>query len=219
MEKWSEDRSFDLNGATFFLQGFGNVGSWVARLLKAKGATLVAVEEITGAIASPDGLDPDDLVHHKRRHGFIYGYPKGRRLGHEEFLKTKADIFVAASLENQITAETAPMLDVRLVVEGANGPTDAEGEEVLRSKGIDLLPDIICNSGGPIVSYYEWLQNKRGDRWDLEDVDHRLHRQLMGAYHRMREAATEFKTDWRTAAFALAAISLERIYKDRGIFP
>jgi glutamate dehydrogenase (NAD(P)+) len=219
LERWAEDRAFVFDGASFILQGFGNVGSWVARLLHAKGAKLVAVEEITGAIASPDGLDPDDLLAHKRRHGFIYGYPKAHRVGRDDFLKTHADIFVAASLENQITAETAPLLDVKLVAEGANGPTDAEGEEILKAKGAEILPDIICNSGGPIVSYYEWLQNKRGDRWDLDEVDLRLHRQLMGAYDRMKEAANEFKTDWRTAAFALAAISLERIYKDRGIFP
>ncbi len=219
LERWAKDRGFELDGATYSIQGFGNVGSWVSRLLRRRGAKLLAVEEVTGAIASEDGLDPEALARHKRRHGYTIGYPDARRIDHDEFLRTKADIFIAASLENQITSETAPMLNVRLVVEGANGPTDEEGEAILRSKDIDILPDILCNSGGAIVSYYEWLQNKRGESWDVEDVDAKLQKRLMDAFQRMQDSAERLDTDWRTAAHALAITALERVYKERGIFP
>ena len=219
IQKWASDRGFELKGATCILQGFGNVGSWTARLLAPLGTRLLAVEDITGAIAGPDAIDPEDLMAHKRRHGSIFGYPKAEKVEHEAFLKTEADIFITASMENQVTAEAASLLRVKLVVEGANSPTDKAGEAVLLERGVDLLPDLLCNSGGPIVSYYEWLQNRRGDRWELQEVDSRLHQKILAAYARILEAAGRLKTDLRTAANAVAMTALEKIYRERGIFP
>jgi len=134
-------------------------------------------------------------------------------------LSTKADIFIPAALENQIIAETAPLLNVKVVAEGANGPTDPDGDEILQKKGIDIIPDILCNAGGVVVSYFEWLQNKRSEFWDLEEVDNKLHKKIVNAYERVRETAKEFNTDWRTGAYIVALRRLETVYKERGIFP
>jgi glutamate dehydrogenase (NAD(P)+) len=129
-------------------------------------------------------------------------------------------MFIPAALEGQITADTAPLLNVQTVIEAANGPTDLDGDRILAERGIELLPDILCNSGGVIVSYFEWLQNKRSEFWDLEEVDAKLSKRMMSAYERVREARREYhNTDWRTAAYIVALRRLERVYKERGIFP
>lgn len=219
IEEWAKDRNFDLDGATYIVQGFGNVGSWASRLMKTHGSKLVAIEDITGAIFNSDGIDPEDLTVYVREHGGISGYSNAEQIDHETFLRTKADIFIPAAMENQITAETAPLLNVKLVAEGANGPTDPDGDTILQNKGIDVIPDILCNSGGVIVSYSEWLQNKRSEFWDLEEVDSKLHKKIVSAYKGVRDTAKEFNTDWRTAAYIVALSHLETVYKERGIFP
>ena len=219
IEQWSKDNGFDLKGATYFVQGFGNVGSWSARLMKLHGSKLQAVEDATGAIANPEGIDPDDLSEYVRAHNGVAGYPKAKSVDHETFLRTRADIFIPAAMENQITDETAAWLNIKLLAEGANGPTDVDGDAILREKKISVLPDILCNSGGVIVSYFEWLQNKRSEFWDLEEVDAKLYKIMIGAYERVRDRAKEYATDWRTAAYIVALSRLEKVYKGRGIFP
>ena len=219
IERWAEDRGFDLDGATYFVQGFGNVGSWTARLLKPLGARLVAVEDASGAVVNREGIDADDLAEYVAVHRVLAGYPGGSAVDHETFMSTEADIFVPAALENQITAATAPLLNVTLVAEGANGPTNLAGGQILQEKGIEVLPDILCNAGGVIVSYFEWLQNKRSEFWDLEQVDGKLHRIVIDAYERVHEAATRFNVSWRTAAYVVALSRLEKVYTGRGIFP
>jgi glutamate dehydrogenase (NAD(P)+) len=219
LEAWAKDHDFNLDGATYIVQGFGNVGSWAARLLKPLGAVLVGVEDHSGAMVNPDGIDPDTLAEHVAAEGRIQGFAGGEPVDHQTFFSTKADFFVPAALENQITAETAPWLNVRLVVEGANGPTDIEGDRILAEKGIEMLPDVLMNAGGVVVSYYEWLQNKRSEMWDLEEVDAKLLKQILGAYCRVRDTVHNHDTDWRTAAYIVALGRLERVYKERGIFP
>lgn len=220
IEEWAKDRRFDLDGATYIVQGFGNVGSWASRLLKSHGARLTAIEDVSGAIINTRGIDPDNLLEYvNSNHGVIAGYPKAKPLGHKAFLKTEADIFIPAALENQITAETAPWLKVMLVAEGANGPTNPDGDRILEEKGIDMLPDILCNAGGVIVSYFEWLQNKRSEFWELEEVDSKLHKKMVSAYRKVRDTAKQFSVDWRTAAYIVALSRLETAYMRRGIFP
>ncbi len=219
IEKWAGYKNFDLGKATYIVQGFGNVGSWAARLLKPHGAKLIAVNDHTGTIANPDGIDADELAEYVREHGGIAGYSKAEVIDKETFLTTKADIFIPAALENQITAETAPMLNVKLVAEGANGPTDPDGDRILREKSIDVIPDILCNAGGVIVSYFEWLQNKRSEAWELEEVDEKLYRKITKAYDKVKEMTERFETDWRTAAYIVALARLETVYKEHGIFP
>jgi len=220
IEEWAKDKGFDLNGATYTVQGFGNVGSWASLLMKSHGSRLVGVEDVSGAISDPGGIDPEDLLAYaKQNKNLISGYPKAKSIDRKTLFETNAGIFIPAALENQITAETAPLLNVKLVAEGANGPTDPDGDEILEKKGIDLIPDILCNSGGVIVSYFEWLQNKRSEFWDLDEVDSKLHKKIISAYGRVRDTAKKYNTDWRTAAYIVALSRLETVYKKRGIFP
>jgi glutamate dehydrogenase (NAD(P)+) len=220
IEEWAKDHAFELDGATYTVQGFGNVGSWAARLMKPHRSKLIAVEDVSGALLNPLGIDPDDLYEYaKNNGGLIIGYPKACRIDHGEFLSTKADIFIPAALGYQITGETAPFLDVRLVAEGGNGPIDPEGDSILQEKGIDIIPDILCNAGGVIVSYFEWLQNKRSESWELDEVDSKLYKKISAAYVRVRDTAEELHTDWRTSAYVVALSHLESVYKERGIFP
>jgi glutamate dehydrogenase (NAD(P)+) len=134
------------------------------------GAKLVAVQDHTGSIANERGIDAEELQSWAERHRGVAGYPAAERITNDAFFATKADLFIPAALENQITEETAPLLNVRAVIEAANGPTDIEGDVLMQRRGIEVLPDILCNSGGVIVSYFEWLQNKRSELWELEEV-------------------------------------------------
>jgi len=219
IEQWAKDQGFDLQGATYTVQGFGNVGSWTARLMKPHGARLIAVEDVTGAILNREGIDPDDLAEYVKTTRGVAGYPGATSLDRRAFLGTPADIFIPAAMENQITAETAPWLKVKLVAEGANGPTDPDGDAILSEKGIQLLPDILCNAGGVAVSYFEWLQNKRSEFWDLEEVDSKLYKKMVSAYEQVRDTAKSYNADWRTAAYIVALNRLAKTYKERGIFP
>jgi glutamate dehydrogenase (NAD(P)+) len=219
IEQWAKAKRFNLKKATYIVQGYGNVGSWASQLLKPHGAKLIAVEDVTGAIANDEGIDPDELTAYVKQTGGIKGYSKAQPIDHMTLFKTKADIFIPAALENQINAQTAPLLDVKVVAEGANGPTDLDGDEILYKKGIDVIPDILCNAGGVVVSYFEWLQNKRSEFWDLHEVDKKLHKLIVNGYERVRKAVREFKCDWRTCAYIIALRRLEHVYKERGIFP
>ncbi len=217
--KWAEKKRTPLSNLRFFVQGFGNVGSWAAKLLCAEGATLVGVEDIDGAIYCEKGIDPKELEGYLLFSDSIKMYPFATPVSHEEFLNIDADIFIPAALENQITAETAPLLRTRLVAEGANGPTDTEGDKILEDRGIEVIPDILCNSGGVVTSYFEWLQNKRSESWELEEVDVKLQKKIFSAYERVEEKAELYETDKRTAAYIVALEYLEKVYKERGIYP
>ena len=216
---WAEEHELDLRGATFSVQGCGNVGSWAARLLAERGSVLTAVEDASGAIGCDDGIDPQRLLQHVRATGGVAGYDGARALTKEEFLRVPTDVFIPAALENQIDGRTAGRLETRLVAEGANGPVSPDGDEVLFERGIALLPDILCNAGGVIVSYFEWMQNRRGETWDLEEVDARLHKKIAEAYRRVRDAAVVHGVDWRTAAYIVALGYLQSVYQEHGIFP
>ena len=219
IQKWADEGGIALDELTFIVQGFGNVGSWASRLLVNLGARMVAVEDVTGGVRNEKGIDPADLLDHVLEHGGVVGYKGGKPVEHEEFLRISADIFIPAALERQITAGTAGWLNVRLVAEAANGPTTPQGDAVLIERGIDLIPDILCNSGGVIVSYFEWLQNKRSEFWDLEEVDRKLRMKITGMYDRVKERSRLSDVDSRTAAYMLALKRLECVYMERGIFP
>lgn len=219
IERWAQDNDFDLSQATYFVQGFGNVGSWAARLMKEHGSKLLAAEDASGAIFNEEGIDPDLLTAFIAEKGSLKGFPNAQRVDHVTFMRTKADIFIPAALESQITSRNAGELNVQLIAEGANGPTTPGGDAILRERSVHLLPDVLANAGGVIVSYFEWLQNKRREYWDLDEVDAKLHKILMSAYKRVKKAAAEYDTDWRTAAYIVALERLEKVYKERGIFP
>ncbi len=219
IEKWAKDRRGGFGHSTDFFLGFGDVGSLAARLLKTFGATLLAVEDHTGAIYSATGIDPDALAKYVARTGGVIGYESADPVDHDTFLSTKADLFIPAAIENQLTKDTAPKLNVRCVAEGANGPTDPEGDEILKKKKIDLIPDILCNAGGVVVSYFEWLQNKRSEQWDLADEDWKLKKILDEAYDKVRTAAKRYRIDWRTAAYIVALERIDDVYLGRGLYP
>ena len=217
--EWAKDKNFSLDGAHVIVQGFGNVGSYAARLLSQKGAVIVGVGDVGGYIANSEGINPHKLGEHVAKQGSVANYKGATKITREEFFSLEADVFVPAALELEIGVAEAKALKVKMVVEGANGPTYPEAEEIMLSRGIDVIPDILCNSGGVIVSYYEWLQNKRSEQWAVEDVLGRLEKRMKQTYANVRQYAQAKKTDWRTASYALGLERLQVCYKERGIFP
>ena len=217
--EWAEERDFQLGGSTLIVQGFGNVGSNTAVLLSKLGASTIAVGDHTGYLYNPEGFNPHKLQDYVKRNRSIAGYPGGKAISRDEFFKIKADIFIPAALENQVGVDEANMLQVRLVAEGANGPCTPEGEKVLLERGIDILPDVLANSGGVTVSYYEWVQNKRSESWSLEEVDARLEKAMKRAYREVGEMARQKKCSLRVAAYCVALQRIAAVYGEREIFP
>ncbi|MFI4883124.1 MAG: Glu/Leu/Phe/Val dehydrogenase [Phycisphaerales bacterium JB064] len=217
--RWACDHLCTLEDLSYTVQGFGKVGSWAARILQDKGARLLAVQDHTGSIANDSGIDADALTEHVQRTGGVAGFAGAVAIDRERFFETQADVFIPAALEDQITERVAARLNVRLVAEGANGPTTPEGDAALQRRGIDVLPDILCNAGGVVVSYFEWRQNTTNDVPDPARDDVQLREILTRAYERVAAASLAFGLDWRTAAYAAALQRLERVYLDRGIFP
>jgi glutamate dehydrogenase (NAD(P)+) len=168
---------------------------------------------------NPEGFNVHKLQDYVEANGSIAGYPSGKEISRAEFFSTEADIFIPAALENQVGAAEAAALSVKVVAEGANGPTSPEGERVLLKRGIDLLPDILVNSGGVTVSYYEWVQNRRSEQWTLEEVDERLERAMKQAYTEVTHFARSKKCDLRIAAYAIALGRLAEVHREREIFP
>lgn len=219
IQEWADECGFRLDGCRFIVQGYGNVGSHAAQILSRLGAVLVAVQDHTGSLYNPEGIYTRKLNDHVAQHGGVAGYPGAQAISDEEFWTTECDICIPAALELQVTAEIARKLKCKLVVEAANGPTTLDGEAVLVERGIDVLPDILANAGGVVVSYFEWIQNKRSEAWPLQKVDDRLHLMMKSAYHEVRAFAREFGVDNRTAALGVALQRINTAYVERGVFP
>jgi glutamate dehydrogenase (NAD(P)+) len=219
IQEWAKRNQFELEGKKLMVQGYGNVGSHTAVILGHLGCSLVAVGDHTGYLYNPEGFNAHRLQKYVEEHGSIAGYPNGKSITREEFFQVQADIFVPAALENQVGAAEAEALQVRLVAEGANGPCTPEGEATLLKRGIEILPDILANGGGVTVSYYEWVQNRRSEQWDLAEVDRRLKEAMESAYARMVSAARKYNTDYRTACYAVALERLRQVYEERELFP
>lgn len=217
--EWAKEKGFNLEGSTMTVQGFGNVGSHLAVILSRLGVSTIAVGDHTGYMLNPEGFNAHKLQDWVEAHGSIAGYPGGKAITREEFFKTKADIFAPCALENQVGESEARSLDCKVIVEGANGPTNPLGERILLERGIDILPDVLANSGGVTVSYYEWVQNKRSESWTEEEVDAKLEKAMTRAYREVADFARQQKVDRRIAAYALALQRIEAVYKEREIFP
>jgi len=219
IRSWAKENNVDLAKTTFAVQGYGNVGSYAATILAESKARLVAAQDHTGAIANPKGMDALALQAHVRSRGGVAGFPGGKPIEPAAFWKTECDILIPAALEMQITEENADGLRCRLVAEGANGPTSPAADAILRKKGIQLIPDILCNSGGVVVSFFEWTQNRRGESWTLEEVRSKLQSYMDNAYAEVMRVARERDVDSRTAAYIVAILRLQSVYRERGIFP
>ncbi len=217
--EWAKDNDFRLEGKTAIVQGFGNVGSHAALILAKLGVSTIATGDHSGYMYNPEGFNAGKLSQYVKKHGSIEGYPSGQAITRDEFFKTKADIFIPAALENQIGAEEAAALQCSVILEGANGPTNPEGEKVLADKNITVIPDILANAGGVTVSYYEWVQNKRSESWDVDEVDEKLERRMVRQYHRVMDFARNHRVSPRVAAYSIALENIKNAYEERGIFP
>ncbi len=193
IEDYYAEKGETLKGKTFIVQGFGNVGSWTSVILQNLGAKLLAVNDVDGTIYNPNGIDAAELMKYvadaKNLKRSVLGFPGAQVISKTDFWQIKADIAVPAALGGEITAELAEKLNVKLVAEGANGPTTPEADRVLEKRKIDIIPDIICNAGGVTVSYYEWIQNKRMEAWSEKEVDQRLEQALKKNYRIIRDIA------------------------------
>jgi len=216
---YAERLGIPLKGMSFIVQGFGNVGSHAARVLQARGGQLQAVNDHTGSIRNKDGIDAEELSRHVAANGGVAGYPQADAVTFEDFLSTRVDLFIPAALECTINVDTAPLLKVKYVIEGANGPTTPEAEQHLIDRGVLVIPDILANSGGVTVSYFEWVQNKNSEIWDLEQVDGKLERKMRAATNAVIDETEALRCDPRTAALGLGLQRLARVYQERGIFP
>ncbi|MFU8802503.1 MAG: Glu/Leu/Phe/Val family dehydrogenase [Bradymonadaceae bacterium] len=219
IQEWADERGFRLDGCSYTLQGFGNVGSHAAQILSRLGAVLVAVQDHTGSIYNPEGIYPRKLIDYVAEKGGIAGYAGAKEISSDEFWEAECDICIPAALELQIDAKIARKLKCRTIVEAANGPTMLEAEPILADRGIEVIPDIMANAGGVVVSYFEWIQNKRAESWQLQEVDSRLHFMMKRAYHEMRAFAREHGVDNRTASLAVALERINAVYVERGVFP
>ena len=210
----------DLSEATVAVQGFGNVGSVAARLLDRRGASIVALSDVTGGTYNRDGLDIAALENHVERTGGVAGFDGGEAIENDDLLRLDVDVLCPAALENVITANVAEELRAGLVLEAANGPTTVAADEVLRERDIPVVPDILTNAGGVIVSYLEWVQNSQQYSWDLEQVNADLERRISKAFEDTLEAFAERETpDLRTAAYAVALERVGDAHEVRGLFP
>lgn len=217
--QWAKEKNFNLAGSTLAVQGFGNVGSHTAMILSRMGVSLIAVGDHTGYFVHPEGFNPYKLAEYCRVNRSLQGYPGGQQISREDFFATKCDIMIPAAMELQIRRNEAKILQCRVLVEAANGPTDLEAEAILENREIDLLPDILANSGGVVVSYFEWLQNKRSELWDITDVRSRLERRMIQTYQQVSEKARAIKQNLRMGAYAIALERLQEVYSRRGIWP
>jgi glutamate dehydrogenase (NAD(P)+) len=210
---------FPLEGARVAVQGFGNVGEATARLLRRAGARVVAITDVAGGVQNPDGLDVPFLTRYLQEHGTVAGAPGTRPIDNEELFALDVDVLVLAALEGQITADNAGRVRARILAEAANGPVTPDADGILAANGVVVLPDILCNAGGVIVSYFEWAQNRAALAWTLEEVNDRLRRQILAAAEAVWQRAADDGIAPRLAAHAIAIERVAEATRLRGLYP
>ena len=206
-------------GATVAIQGFGNAGSVAAGFLAQAGAKVVAVSDSQGAIHNSEGLDVAKLRAHKLKTGTVVGFPEGDEMPPEELLELECDVLVPAALESVIRSDNAPRIKARIVAEAANGPTTLQADKILAENDVVVLPDILANAGGVVVSYFEWVQCLQKFTWSKSRVDEELEHFMTRAFHAVYAIAQEHKTDLRSAATRLAVAKVAEATRTRGIYP
>ncbi|TAN10587.1 MAG: Glu/Leu/Phe/Val dehydrogenase [Burkholderiaceae bacterium] len=209
-----------LKGARIAIQGFGNVGGTAARLFQEAGAKVIAIYDQTGIVYDEQGLDVKALLNYAHEHGGgVKGAPGVTTLKPKEFWSLKTDILIPAALEGQITKDNAGLIRAKLVIEGANGPTTPEADDVLAENGIPVVPDVLANAGGVTVSYFEWVQDLESFFWDENTINHRLEDVMRSAYKAVTQSAAEHHVSLRTAAFILGCTRILEAREVRGLYP
>ena len=204
--------------ARVVIQGFGNVGGMAARLMAKEGIKVIAIIETDGAVYNENGLDIEGLLKHRRATGSILDFPEATNLTNTEALCLDCDVLLPAAKENVITQETAPRINCKILCEGANGPTTALADAILRSRDIFVIPDILANAGGVTVSYFEWVQDRQGYFWNEQLVNDRLAEIMVESFRDVSQYAREHNVDNRTAAYMLALDRVAFAIKLRGVY-
>jgi glutamate dehydrogenase (NAD(P)+) len=219
LRKFLATQNKTLDNVRVAVQGFGNVGYHTARLLDDRGATVIAVSEKNGGIYNDHGIDLNAAGAYYRENGTLVDFPGTEPLTNEELLTCDCDVLVPAAMENTLDAKTAPHVKARIVVEAANGPTTPGADEILRDNGITVLPDILANAGGVIVSYFEWVQGLESFFWDKKRVEDELQRMMEKAFDAVNTKADEADCDYRTAAYTIAVGRVAESCRLKGLFP
>ncbi len=209
----------DADEATFAVQGYGNVGSWAARLLDDLGPSLIAASDSQGACYNPDGISAAELYAHKSETGSVVDFPGSERISHEELFEVECDILIPAALGNVIHEGNAGNIKARIIAEGANGPTTPEAQEILDERRVFVIPDILANAGGVVVSYFEWVQGLQAYFWTEEEVNEQLEGIMVRAFDRVCAESDERQCDLRAGAMAVAVGRVAEAVQMRGIYP
>ncbi|MCS7117506.1 MAG: Glu/Leu/Phe/Val dehydrogenase [Thaumarchaeota archaeon] len=208
-----------MKGIRVAVEGFGNVGSYAALYLHNWGAKVVAASDSKGGIYNPEGLNVPALIEHKKRTGAVLGFNGSKTISHEELLHLDVDVLIPSAIEGTINAKTVGGIRARVISEGANGPTTADADKVLREKGIFVVPDILANAGGVTVSYFEWVQNLKREKWPKEEVVSKMETKLVKAFHDVLGTSRRYEVDTRSAAFCLSVERVCESVKLLGIWP
>jgi glutamate dehydrogenase (NAD(P)+) len=203
--------------ATCAVQGFGNVGSWAARLLHERGLIVQAVSDLSGAYYNEKGMDIEKAVQYRDTNkGSLEGFAGAQKISNDDLLTLPVDLLVPAATEDVITTSNASNIKAKLIVEGANGPTSSKADNIINEKGIMVVPDILANAGGVTVSYFEWVQNRLGYKWTADRVNRRSDRIMKDAFNNVYRVAQEYKVPMRIAAYMVAIDKVAKTYKFRG---
>ncbi len=220
IQKASHYLNLDLKNARVSVQGFGNAGSIVARLLHDEyDCKIISISDSKGAILNDKGLDPHQVIEHKQKTGSVVNYMNSESISQEDTLTMDCDILIPAALENSITREIASKVKARIIAEAANGPTVPEADEILIRNGKFILPDILANAGGVTVSYFEWVQNNYGYFWKIDLVNSRLKDIMVSSFEHMQNIVRKYKVDTRCAAYIMAINRVHEATQYRGIYP
>jgi len=215
----AKKQNINMNEAVVVVQGFGNAGQYAAQLVEEQGAKIIAVSDTQGAIINKNGFKANELIKFKLENKSIRGFPGATEINNDDLLTTECTILIPAALENQITKDNASKIKTKIVAEAANGPTTPEADQVLYENNILVIPDVLANSGGVTVSYFEWLQNLRREYWSEAEVNERLDVIMTRAFAEVYDAHLKYNTNMRTASIALAVNRVAEAIKLRGIWP
>ncbi|MDX5418938.1 MAG: Glu/Leu/Phe/Val dehydrogenase, partial [Hymenobacteraceae bacterium] len=214
-----EKLGMDPSKSTAAVQGFGNVGSWAAKLMAERGVKILGVSDVSGAYWNDNGIDIEEAIEYKNgNNGRLEGYKGAEQIDPADLLTSKVDVLVPAAVEDVITIHNVDKIQARLIVEGANGPTSYKADNIINEKGIMVVPDILANSGGVTVSYFEWVQNRMGFKWTLDRVNERAERIMNESFERVYAASQKYNVPMRIAAYIVAIDKVAMTYKYRGGF-